>query len=123
LVSGPNQNPASSPVGAVVGFGLVVSVGLVVFVAPFACPWSDGLASGAAKLGFEHKAGRGILSAPLTEYALPGCKSAAVATSVAGAAGALVVFGLALLLSRALGPKHGSGGGGELTRTNGTGTG
>jgi hypothetical protein len=34
----------------------------------------------------------------------------AVATAVAGAAGALVVFGLALLLSRALVPKPDSGG-------------
>jgi len=79
-----------------------VSVGLAVFVAPFACPWPDGLERVAAKLGFEHKAGGRILPAPLTDYALPGCKSAAVATAVAGAAGALVVFGLALLLSRAL---------------------
>ena len=31
-------------------------LGLAVFVAPFACPWPDGLESVAARLGFEHKA-------------------------------------------------------------------
>jgi hypothetical protein len=51
-----------------------------------------------------------ILPAPLRDYTLPGCKSPAVATAVAGAAGALVVFGLALLLSRTLVPKRVSGG-------------
>ena len=108
LVYRPNQDPASSRIGGVIGFGLVVSVGLAVFVAPFACPWPDGLERVAAKLGFEHKAGGGILPAPLTDYALPGCKSPAVATAIAGAAGALVVFGLALLLSRALVRKGGA---------------
>ena len=105
LVASPNQSPVSSRIGGVVGFGLVVSLGLAVFVAPFACPWPDGLERVAAKLGFEHKAGGVMLPAPLRDYALPGCKSPAVATAVAGAAGALVVFGLALLLSRALVPK------------------
>ena len=109
LVSSPGENPAPSRIGGVVGFGLVVSIGLAVFVAPFACPWPDGLERVAAKLGFEHKAGGAILPAPLADYALPGCKSPVVATAVAGAAGALVVFGLALLLSRALVPKSGSG--------------
>lgn len=104
LVYRPNQDPASSRIGGVIGFGLVVSVGLAVFV----CPWPDGLERVAAKLGFEHKAGGGILPAPLTDYALPGCKSPAVATAIAGAAGALVVFGLALLLSRALVRKGGA---------------
>ena len=109
LASLPNQNPASSRIGGVVGFGLVVSTGLAVFVAPFAHPWPDGLERVAARLGFEHKAGRVMLPAPLRDYALPGCKSAAVATAVAGAAGALVVFGLALLRSRTLVPKPAGG--------------
>jgi cobalt/nickel transport system permease protein len=118
LVSSSIQNPASSRIGGVVGIGLVISIGLAVFVAPFACPWPDGLERVAAKLGFEHKAGGRILPALLTDYALPGCKSAAVGTAVAGAAGALVVFGLALLLSRALVPRRVSGGR-ELTQSSG----
>jgi cobalt/nickel transport system permease protein len=109
LVASPNQSPVSSRIGGVVGFGLVVSLGLAVFVAPFACPWPDGLERVAAKLGFEHKASGVMLPAPLRDYALPGCKSPAVATAVAGAAGALVVFGLALLLSRTLVPKPAGG--------------
>ena len=57
-----------------VGYGLVVSLGLAMFVAPFACPWPDGLETVAAKLGFEHRGGA-VLPAPLADYALPGCKS------------------------------------------------
>ena len=91
-------------VGGVIGLGLVASLGLAVFVAPFACPWPDGLESVAAKLGFAQRGGA-ILPAPLADYVLPGCKSPALATAVAGAAGALVVFGLALLLSRVLVPR------------------
>jgi len=104
LVAEAAVSAGRSPVGGVVGFGLVVSLGLAMFVAPFACPWPDGLEHVAAKLGFEHKVA-GILKAPLADYALPGCKSPAVATAVAGAVGALVVFGLALFLSRVLVPK------------------
>jgi len=105
LAASPIQSPVSSRIGGVVGFGLVLSVGLAVFVAPFACGWPDGLESVAAKLGFEHKTDGLMLPAPLRDYVLPGCKSAAVSTAVAGASGALVVFCLALLLSRALVPK------------------
>ncbi len=101
LASGAVENPAISRIGALVGFGLVVSLGLAVFVAPFACPWPDGLERVAARLGFEHKAAE-VLKAPLANYMFPGCESPAVATAVAGVAGALAVFGLALLLSRAL---------------------
>jgi cobalt/nickel transport system permease protein len=110
LVAGADPNLAPSRTGGIIGFGLIVSLGLAVFVAPFACPWPDGLEAVAARLGFEHKAGGAILPAPLPDYTMPGIKSPAIATAVAGAAGALVVFGLALLLSRALVPKLGGSG-------------
>jgi cobalt/nickel transport system permease protein len=109
LVSSLRQSAGPSRIRGVVGLGLVLSVGLAMFVAPFACAWPDGLEKVAERLGFAHQGGA-VLWAPLANYVVPGCKSAAVATAVAGAAGALVVFGLALLLSHALVPKPGSGG-------------
>ena len=82
-----------------VGYGLLVAAGVALFVAPFACPWPDGLEAVAAKLGFEHAA-QTPLAAPLADYALPGIASAGLATALAGLVGTLVVFGLAVLLSR-----------------------
>ena len=105
LICGAGPNLAPSRIHGLVGFGLIVSLGLAAFVAPFACPWPDGLEAVAAKLGFEHKVSVPLLRAPVADYAMPGFRSPAAATAVAGAVGALVVFGLALLLSRALVPK------------------
>ncbi|MBK8479342.1 MAG: energy-coupling factor ABC transporter permease [Opitutaceae bacterium] len=81
-----------------VRYGLLATLGVALFVAPFACPWPDGLEAVAAKLGFEHRA---AVAAPawLADYQFPGIASPGVATAVAGAIGALVVFGLAVLLS------------------------
>jgi cobalt/nickel transport system permease protein len=85
--------------------GLLAVFGIAIFVAPFACPWPDGLESVAAKLGFEHKAASQSVSAPLPDYQVPGIHWAVGATAVAGAIGSLVVFALALLLGRLLVPK------------------
>ena len=80
-------------------YGLLASLGVALFVAPFACPWPDGLEAVAAKLGFEHRAA-GAAPAWMADYQFPGIASPAAATAVAGAVGALVVFGLAVVLSR-----------------------
>jgi cobalt/nickel transport system permease protein len=90
------------PWGELVGYGLLATLGVAVFVAPFACPWPDGLESVAARLGFEHRAIQQILPAPAAGYHVPGVHWAAGATALAGAVGAVVVFGLALLLARSL---------------------
>jgi len=74
-------------------------------VAPFACPWPDGLESVAAKLGFEHKAIQSAMPVPAPGYEVPGVRWAAGATALAGAAGAVIAFGLALLLARSLVPE------------------
>ena len=83
-------------------YGLLAAVGMALFVAPFACSWPDGLEKVAARLGFEEKATRPVLVAPASGYRMPGVHWAAGATALAGAAGAVVVFGLALLLARSL---------------------
>jgi cobalt/nickel transport system permease protein len=83
-------------------YGLLATVGVALFVAPFACPWPDGLESVATRLGFEQKATRPVLVAPASGYRFPGVHWAAGATALAGAAGAVVVFGLALVLAKSL---------------------
>ena len=83
-----------------VAYGVLAALGVALFVAPFACPWPDGLESVAAKLGFGHKAGHPLISAPAADYRLPGVHWAAGATALAGVVGTVVVFGLAVLLAR-----------------------
>ena len=83
-------------------YGLLATLGVALFVAPFACPWPDGLESVAARLGFEHKAVPPRVGAPASDYQVPGVRWAAGATALAGAAGTVIVFGLALLLARSL---------------------
>jgi cobalt/nickel transport system permease protein len=103
----PDLTPADATTtgagwGMLAGYGLLVTLGLAVFVAPFASPLPDGLEAVAAKLGFEHRATAPALPALAPDYAIPGVDSAAAATALAGLVGTFVVFGLALLLGRVL---------------------
>lgn len=102
LVVGEASAQPAPALRGILGYGLLASLGLALFVAPFACPWPDGLDSVAAKLGFEHQAAPHLLAAPAPDYLVPGIASRGLATALAGAIGALVAFGLALALSRAL---------------------
>ena len=85
-------------------YGLLVSLGLAVFVAPFASGWPDGLERVAAALGFEATARVPLLAAPLPEYVVPGLGSAVSSTVIAGSVGTLLAFSLAYLLARLLTP-------------------
>jgi cobalt/nickel transport system permease protein len=98
------RQPTSTGVlpGGMVRYGLLAALGLAVFVAPFACPWPDGLEAVAAKLGFDAQATSSVVHAPVAGYRWPGIHSAAGATALAGALGTMVVFGLALLLGHLL---------------------
>ncbi|HTQ29934.1 MAG TPA: energy-coupling factor ABC transporter permease [Opitutaceae bacterium] len=95
---------ASRPAGSLrgfLGYGLLATLGVALFAAPFACPWPDGLDAVAAKLGFARRAAESNW-AWMAGYRLPGLGSGGAATALAGAIGALVAFGLAVLLSRLL---------------------
>jgi len=103
LVAGLGDRPGESGFGFL-GYGLIISIGLAVFVAPFACPWPDGLEAVAKTLGFESRTAAPLLASPMGNYRLPFIGSAAAATAVAGALGSLVAFAAAWLLAWRLAP-------------------
>jgi hypothetical protein len=99
-------NSGALPARAVATFivyGLVIALGLVLFVSPFASEWPDGLESVAAKLGFERQAlARPLVPSLIPDYKFPGLDSAMFATIAAGIAGVALVLLLVFLLSRRL---------------------
>ena len=68
-----------------------------VVVAPFACPWPDGLESAALRVGF---AGGTSSAAPLAGYSVAAISHVWLATWLAAAAGVIGVFLCALPLAR-----------------------
>jgi len=100
LLAAPADNTAPVRLREFVVYGLLVSLGMALFVAPFACRLPDGLATVAGRLGFETKALAPILPAPAPDYQIPGLASPWLATAAAGVVGALVVFALAIWFSR-----------------------
>ncbi len=88
-----------------IAYGLLLALGLAIFVAPFASPWPDGLERVAETLGLEHRAAASpALASPWADYRWGGIESAAAATALAGAVGTVLVFALALVLAHALVP-------------------
>jgi hypothetical protein len=86
-----------------IAYGSALAIGLMVLLAPFASSLPDGLEHVAERLGF---AGRAAAAqpAPLPDYAVVPLAEASpwLATVVAGAVGALVAFGVAWFVARAL---------------------
>jgi len=105
LISETTRSEPPKRAGELTVYGLLTTLGIAVFIAPFACSWPDGLDSVAAKFGFIHKVAAPLLPAPAPDYQMPGIHWAVGATAIAGAVGSLVVFALALLLGRWLVPK------------------
>jgi len=84
-----------------IGYGLVVALGLVLFVAPFASSWPDGLEKVAKTIGFSGAASSAaVVPSPLADYGIPGISSTAVSTVLAGVIGTLVAFLLSYVLAR-----------------------
>ena len=97
LLDRPRLGPSSGRAGSIVVLGLAASLGIALFLSPFACRWPDGLQRVAERVGLEPSPGQ--LASPLMrDYVIPGVTSSALATSLAAAAGVLLVFGLSCAL-------------------------
>jgi len=84
-----------------VGYGLVVALGLVLFIAPFASSWPDGLEKVAETIGFSGAASStALMSSPLADYGFAGISSSALSTILAGVIGTLIAFLLSYALAR-----------------------
>ena len=84
-------------------FGLLIALGIAMFVSPLASAWPDGLEKVAETLGFaERTADTPLVPSPMPDYAIPGIVSATWATALAGGVGTVIVFLLALGLARVL---------------------
>ena len=106
LIEGNTPVPQDGRMGVVLVYGSLISLGLALFVSPFACAWPDGLEQVAVKVGFEHRAvTTKLIQSPIPDYHLPGIHSIAWGTALAGCIGTVVAFGLALLLARVLVPE------------------
>ena len=103
LVASHQQTGTGLPAEAI-GYGVLMCLGLALFVAPFACPWPDGLQAFGARLGLPAKA----MAAPLAEYQFPYIGSLTVATAVAGGIGTIVAFIAAYVLARIAVPALGA---------------
>ena len=76
--------------------GLLISLGLVAVVSPFASSLPDSLEWVAGKLGFIEKE-RQIIKAPLPDYGMPVVNSTRISKVLAGIAGTLIVFCITML--------------------------
>ena len=97
----PSIAPARRPLAPLLAYGLLISLGLALFISPFASSSPDGLDKTAQTLGFEEHAAA-ILPAPLPDYEFNFLGLSAISTSIAGLIGTLIVFALAWALARAL---------------------
>ena len=104
MIDEPPTVKESSHFGELTGYGLLAVLGMAIFVAPFACPWPDGLETVVARLGYAHSTTQAVMPALAPNYQLPGIHWAVGATAMAGAAGSLIVFCFAWLLGRCLVP-------------------
>ena len=97
-----NNSPAARGTGLeFLAFGLVIALGLAIFVSPYACAWPDGLDKVAEKFGFAGHAAT-LIKTWIPDYKMPGISSAGIATAVAGAVGTIIMFGFACVIGRVL---------------------
>jgi hypothetical protein len=92
--------------GSVAALGLIASLGLALFLSPFACSWPDGLERAVERLGVQPSHVRISPAAPLRDYAVPGVSSALLATSLAAGAGTVLAFGICWAIGAWLAPRR-----------------
>jgi len=87
--------------------GVVIALFLAGIISMFASSLPDGLEKVAENKGFLEKGEvEPPIKSPVPDYAMPGLKNEKLATSIAGIAGTLLVFGLGYGLAILLKRKH-----------------
>lgn len=108
LLSPPSSESAGErrgPRAELVVLGLLVALGIALFLAPFASQLPDGLEALATQLGFASRAVETpVLAAPFPGYQPPGFAESGWGTAIAGVVGALIAFAFSALLARLLVP-------------------
>jgi cobalt/nickel transport system permease protein len=99
---------------SIAALGLAASVGLALFLSPFACRWPDGLERVVERLGIEPSRARVLVPAPLRDYTIPGLKGSIWAASFVAAGGTLLVFGLCWAIGFWLAPRRAQDAGRDL---------
>lgn len=109
LLDTDGATPAAAPAGVrhreLAVYGVLISLGLAVFASPLASSMPDGLEHATEKLKIEAGESKPVVPALAPDYEMRGVSSRVVATSIAGAIGTAVAFGLALALGRTLARK------------------
>jgi cobalt/nickel transport system permease protein len=113
LLDAENDTTARGTGREFLAFGLIIALGLAIFVSPYACSWPDGLDKVAEKFGFAGHAAT-LIKTWIPDYKMPGISSTGIATAIAGALGTLIMFGLACIIGRLLVRKNTA----EKSRTN-----
>lgn len=94
--------PPASAIGPTLVFGLLISLGLAIFVSPFACPWPDGLEKVAQRLGFDGAAIEPLVPGIMPDYTVTKLGESGLSTALAGAVGTLAVFAIVMIAVRLL---------------------
>lgn len=105
LLEPSRSTPNAARFGEFAFYGLLATLGLVLFVSPYASAWPDGLDKVAAQLGFAGRTAETIKGC-FADYQIPGVSSMALATGLAGLAGAGLMFSLAWLAGHFLALKR-----------------
>ena len=94
------ETPASGGrASATLIWGLLITLGVALFITPFACPWPDGLQAVAENLGFESAEMAPFIPSLIPGYQMPHVASPRLATALAGVAGTIIMFALAWLVA------------------------
>jgi cobalt/nickel transport protein len=87
--------------------GVVIALFLAGIISMFASSFPDGLEKVAENKGFLEKSEvEPPIKSPVPDYTMPGLKNEKLATSIAGIAGTLLVFGVSYGLAILLKRKH-----------------
>jgi cobalt/nickel transport system permease protein len=106
LANAVARAPAARRTVTAISLGLAASLALALFVSPFVCAWPDGLERLASRLGLDPSREHILFVAPMDGYAVHGIRVHVLSTSLAAAAGTLLVFGLCCALGWWLAPRR-----------------